>query len=130
MDLYQIKKNYEIIKRIFPHNTKRKNYFLAACQWLDRNVMPQVVTIECPVGGIIGIGDSKLHDVLKYSKVLRLHAILHDAAGFMKDMYDVGPGYAYVTGKLPNWCMLGHVTGISYCIFLKLFSELYPDIDC
>ena len=35
-----------------------------------------------PYGGLIGIDNSSLDKDLNDSKILRLHAILHDAAGF------------------------------------------------
>ena len=37
---------------------------------------------ELPFGGLIGYGNSYLDSILCYSKVFRLHAILHDAAGY------------------------------------------------
>ena len=36
-----------------------------------------------PYGGIIGMDNSSVDKYLKISKVLRLHAILHDAGGFV-----------------------------------------------
>ena len=43
-------------------------------------------------GGKIGYGDSYLDSVLRYSKVFRLHAILHDAAGAVRLKTGKGPG--------------------------------------
>lgn len=130
MDVYKITELFNHINVKFPKNSKRKNYFLAACLSLDETICLPIVSIVCPFGGTIGIDDSCLDLFFKFSKVLRLHAILHDAAGYMKTNHDIGPGYSYVTGGLPNSCFLGHLTGILYCLYLKLFSPVYKNIHC
>ena len=56
-----------------------------------------------------------------FSKVFRLHAILHDAAGAVYLHNGKEPGYSYKIGRGPNSCLLGHVTGLLYCLYLKLF---------
>ena len=55
-----------------------------------------------PHGGLIGYGDSFLDSVLRYSKVFRLHAILHDAAGAVYTVKRKGPGYCYMIGRGPT----------------------------
>ena len=47
-------------------------------------------------GGLIGHRNSKLDTLLGFSKVFRLHAILHDAAGAVYAENGSGPGYCYV----------------------------------
>ena len=42
-------------------------------------------------GGKIGYGDSYLDSVFRYSKVFRLHSILHDAAGAVRLQTGKGP---------------------------------------
>ena len=37
-----------------------------------------------PFGGLIGYGNSYLDSLTRYSKVFRLHAIFHDAAGAVR----------------------------------------------
>ncbi len=131
MDVPKLIRNFNYTTGTFPENTKRKNYFLAACLLLDKNCDVFEVNIDCPHGGTIGIGNSKLHHILKYSKVLRLHAIFHDAAGFMKAQHDIGPGYCYLFSNFPiNSCFLGHISGITYCLYLKLFSSFYYLLQC
>ena len=49
-------------------------------------------------GGFIGYGKSCVHSVFRYSKVFRLHAILHDAAGAVRSHSGKGPGYCYMIG--------------------------------
>ena len=41
-------------------------------------------------GGKIGYGDSNLDSVIRYSKVFRLHVVLHDAAGAIRLQTDKG----------------------------------------
>ena len=73
------------------------------------------------LGGLIGYGKSYLDSVFRYSKVFRLHAILHDAAGAVRSHSGKGPDYCYMIGRGPNSCLLGHVTGLLFCLYVKTF---------
>ena len=42
----------------FSRNTRRKNYFLAACKSLDPEINLLQIDEQSPFGGIIGIDDS------------------------------------------------------------------------
>ena len=109
------------------NNSMRKNYFLAACYLISPSVDIIEIDSHSPFGGLIGVGDSCLDSLLNKFKILRLHAILHDAAGFMKREYNLGPGYLYILNHVPtcfNLCWIGHVTGVLYCIFLALKSPI------
>ena len=67
----------------------------------------------------------------KKSKIFRLHAILHDSAGSVKTTAKKGPGYCYVAPSLPKSCFLGHVTGMFFCLYVKIFfSSVYALFDC
>ena len=79
----------------FRQKSKRQLYFLAACAIFDSNLDLCVALKLRPHGGLIGIDDSSLDYCLKFSKVFRLHAVLHDAAGFVKEHSNQGPGYIY-----------------------------------
>ena len=79
---------------------------------------------ETPFGGLIGTANSGLHEYLKWSKIMRLHAVFHDAAGYMRKRFEIGPGYTYAPfswgygrRKSP---LAGHLTGVIYCLFLKI----------
>ena len=72
-------------------------------------------------GGLNGYGNSYLGSVFRYSKVFRLHAVLHDAAGAVRAHSNKGPGYCHMTGRGPNSCFLGHVTGLLFCLYVKIF---------
>ncbi len=131
MDIRSICAIFPFVGQAFPTNSIRKNYFLAACKALDENVNLQEANDERPHGGTIGIGNSRLHNIFRTYKVMRLHAIFHDAAGFMKYRYNIGPGYSYVFPGFPiNSCFIGHVSGLIYCTYLKFASPFYRIICC
>ena len=65
------------------------------------------------------------------SKFFRLHAILPDAAGSVKSTTYKGAGFCYVLPRFPSSCFLGHVTGLFFCLNIKVFaSSLYALFDC
>ena len=67
----------------FSHISHRQLYFVATCALLDPEIDGKIALKFRPYGGLIGVDNSRLDPLLKYSKVLRLHAALHDAAGFV-----------------------------------------------
>ena len=71
--------------------------------------------------GLIGYGNSYLDSVFRYSKVFRRLAILHDAAGAVRAHSGNGLGYCYMIGRGPDSCLLCHVTGLLFCLYLKIF---------
>lgn len=126
MDLRVLQENYKAFEELYPTNTTRKNYFLAACKLFDCNCDFEDVNELTPYGGLIGCDDSRLENYLNFSKIFRLHAVLHDAAGFMFEYNQSGPGYCYVLNlRRLNWCVIGHFTGLLYCLYKKLFSQSY-----
>jgi hypothetical protein len=131
VDVQQVLCYFHYFKRHYPENSARSNYFLAACYHLNKHIDPEEIITDCPHGGLIGIGDSWLERIFGNFKVFRLHAVLHDASGYMKRKYNVGPGYVYSIINFPrNSCFLGHVTGLSLCAYIKLFrSHLYDNLS-
>ena len=105
----------------FPQNTRRKNLYLSVCQCLDDRISTREMDQLFPYGGVIGYGNSKLDIIFRHSKVFRLHAILHDAAGAVRSHTGRGPGYCYMIGRGPSSCLLGHVTGLLFCLYVKIF---------
>ena len=71
--------------------------------------------------GTIGYGDSYSNSVFGYYKVFRQHAMIHDAAGAVRLQTGKGAGYYYMIGRGPNCCLLGHVTGLLFCLYVKIF---------
>ena len=81
-------------------------------------------------GGLIGYGNSYLDSVFRYSKLLRVHALLHDAAGAVRTHSGKGLGYCYMIGRGPNSDLLGHVTGLLLCLYVKIFlPSIFNSVD-
>ena len=53
------------------------------------------------IGGTNGYGNSYLEFLFRYFKIVRLHAILHNAAGALRAHSGKGPGYCYMIGRGP-----------------------------
>ena len=122
---------FEIISQDFSSNTKRKNLFLCTCIVLDPDINLKEMDQKFPFGGLIGYGNSCMDYFFANSKIFRLHAVLHDSAGSVKSITKKGPGYCYVAPSLPSSCFLGHVTGLFFCLYVKLFaSSVYALFDC
>ena len=86
----------------FSHISHRQLYFVAACALLDPEIDGERALKFRPYGGLIGNDNSRLDPLMKYSKVLRLQAALQDAAGFVKDCRNKGPGYIYAFRYSPK----------------------------
>ena len=113
----------------FDHNTVRKNLFLSACFCWNSRLSLREVDQKIPFGGLIGYGNSCL-DPFCYSKVFKLHAILHDAVGAVRTHSGRGPGYCYKIGRGPNSCLIGQVTGLLFCLYVKLFvPSIFNSVD-
>ena len=116
----------------FSHISHRQLYFVAACALLDPEFDGEIALKFRPYGGLIGADNSRPDPLLKYSKVLRLHAALHDAVGFVKDCRNKFPGYVYAFRCSPiNNCLFGHLTGILFVLSVKIFhSQLFRELEC
>ena len=112
---------YPGLKMSFEHNSVRENLFLSACFCWVPGISLREMDKKFNFGRLIGYGNSDLDSVFRYSKVFRLHAILHDAAGAVRSHSGKRPGYCYMIGRGPNSCLLGHVTGQLFCLYVKLF---------
>ena len=114
----------------FEHNSVRKNLFLSACFCWDSRFSSREIDQKFKFGGPFGYGNSYLDSVFRYSKVFRLHAILQDAAGAVQSHSVKGPGHCYMIGRGPNSCLLGHVTGLIFCFYKKLFlPHIFNSVD-
>ena len=111
---------YPGFKMSFEHNSVRKNLFLSACFCWDSGLCLRETNQKFKFVGLIGYGNSYLDSVFRYSKVFRLQAILHDAAGAVRSHSGKGPGYCYMIGRGPNSSLLGHVTGLLFCLYVKV----------
>ena len=106
----------------FEHNSVRKNFFLSACFCWDSRLSLRELDQKYKFGGRIGYGNSYLDSVFLYSKVFRVHAILRDAAAAVRAHSGKGPGYCYMIERGPNSCLLGQVTGLLFCLYVKIFQ--------
>ena len=109
------------LKMSFEHNSVRKNLFLSAGFCWDSRLSLCEMDQKFEFGGTIVYGASYLDSVFRHSKVFRLHAKLHDAAGAVRLQTGKGSGYCYMIGRGPNCCLLGHVTGLLFCLYVKIF---------
>ena len=121
---------YPGFKMSFEKNSFRKNLFLSACFCWDYRLSLREMDQEFKFGGTIGYGDSYLESLFRYFEVFRLHAKLHHAAGAVRAHSGKGPGYCYMIGRGSNSCLLGHVTGILFCLYVKLFlPSFFNSVD-
>ena len=112
-------------------NEKRENCFLAACNIWDENINLEEIYQKFSHGGLTGYGNSFLDFFIARLKVFRLHAILHDSAGAVKAITNKGPGYCYMLPHFPRSCFLGHLTGLIFCVFNKIFyPQIFKMLDC
>ena len=128
---------YLKLKMSFEHNSVRKNLFLSACFCWDSRCSLRQMDQKFRFGGTIGYGDWCLEFLFRHFKVFRLHAILHDAAGAVRAHSGKSPSYCYMIGRVPNPCLLGHVTGLLLCLYVKVFLpsnfnsvEFWSSISC
>ena len=121
---------YPGFKMSFEHNSVRKSLFLSGFFCWDSELSLREMDQIFKFGGVIGYGNSCLDSVFRHSKVFRLHAILHDAAGAVRTHSGKGPGFCYMIGRGPNSCLLAHVTGLLFCLYVKLFlPSIFNSVD-
>ena len=131
VDLKAIHEIYKELKKDYFQYGERFLYFLATCQYLDPDLDLDIAMKMRPYGGLIGIDNSSMDKYFKSYKILRLHAILHDASGFVFEYSEKGPGYSYVLPCPVTNEYLGHVTGLAFCLYVKTFkSNLFSLLEC
>ena len=121
---------YPGLKLSFEDNSVRRNLFLSACSCWESRLSLREMDQKYKLGGTIGYGNSYLELLFHHFKIIRLHAILHDAAGAVRAHTGKGPGYGYLIGRGPNSCLLGHVTGLFFCLYVKIFlPSIFNSVD-
>ena len=131
VDLKAIHEIYKELKKDYFQYGEGFLYFLATCQYLDPDLDLDIALKMRPYGGLIGIDNSSLDKYFNSYKILRLHAILHDASGFVFEYSEKGPGYSYVLPCPVTNEYLGHVTGLAFCLYVKTFeSNLFSLLEC
>ena len=128
--LMSIFRLYPGLKLSFEHNSVRKDPLLSACFCWDSRLSVREMDQTFNFGGTIRYGDSYLEFLFRHFKIFRLHAILHDAAGAVRAHSGKGPGHCYRIGRGPNPCLLGHVTGLLFCLYVKIFLlSIFNSVD-
>ena len=131
VDLDRIHEIYKEVKKEYSQYGERFLYFLATCLYLDPDLDLEIALKLRPYCGLIGIDNSSLDVYFKNIKILRLHAILHDACDFVYEYSEKGPGYSYVLPCPVTIEYVGHVTGITFCLYLKTFkNRLFNRLEC
>ena len=105
---------------VFEHNSVRKNLFLSACFCWESRLSLREMDQKFEFGGLISYGDSYLDSVFRFAKVFRLHAIFYDDAGAVRSHSGKGRGYCYIIGRGPNSSVFGQVTGLLFCLYVKI----------
>ena len=128
--LMSIFRLYPGLKVSFEHNSVSKNVFLSACFCWDSSLSLREMDQKYKFGLTIGYGNSYLEFIFRHCKIFKLRAILHDAAGAVRAHSGKGPGYCYMIGRGPNSCLLGHVTGLLFCLYVKIFlPSIFNSVD-
>ena len=81
---------YKEIEKEYLKNGERFLYFLATCFHLDPEIDLDIALKVRPYGGLIGIDNSALGKYFISFKILRLHAILHEASRFVYEYSEKG----------------------------------------
>ena len=128
--LMNIFRLYPGLKLSCEHNSVCKNLFVSACFCWNSRLSLREMDQKYKAGGTIGYGISYLELLFRHFKTFRLHAILLDAAGAVRAHSGKGPGYCYMIGRGPNTCLLGHVTGLLFCLYVKIFlPSIFNSVD-
>ena len=104
----------------FAHKSARTNLSLSASRCWGKRLSLRMMEQKLKFGGLIGCGDSYLFFFCHFN-VFRLHAILNDAAEAVRLHSGKNPGYCYIIGRDPNSYVLGHVTRLLFCVYVKVF---------
>ena len=128
--LLSIFRLYPGLKFSFKHNWVRENVFLSACLCWESRLSLRETDQKYKFGGTISYGNSYSELLFRHFKIFRLHAILHDAAGAVRAHSGKGPGYCYMIGREPKSCLLGHVTELLFCLYVKIsLPSIFSSVD-
>ena len=117
-------------KMSFEHNSVCKNLFLSAFFCWDSRLSLREMDKKFAFGGTIGYRDSYLECFFRHFEVFRVNSALHDIAGAVGVHGAKGAGYFYMIGRGPNSCLLGQVTGLLFCLYVKIFlPSIFTSVD-
>ena len=122
--LMSISRFFRGTKMSFQHKIVFKDLSLSACCCWDSRLPSREMDQKLKFGGTIGssyLEDSYLEFLFRHFKVFRLHAIQPDAAEAQRAHRGNVPSSCYMIGRAPNSFLIGHVTGLLFCLYVKLF---------
>ena len=122
--------SYPGLKMSFEHKSAQRNLIFCACFSWDSRFSLLEMDQKFKFGGTNVYGDSFLEFFLRHFKVSRLHARLHAAAGAVQAHSGKGPGNCSMIRRGPNSCLLGHATGLLFCLHIKHFlSSIFNSVN-
>ena len=107
------------LKLSFENNSDRKNLFLSASFCCDAGFSLLELDQKFEIDETIGYGNLYLDFV--FCLHFSVHAKLNKAAVAVRSHSGKGRAYCYMNGLGPKSCLFGHVTGLLFCLYLKLF---------
>ena len=106
-----------------------KGPFLSPCFCWDLRLSLREMYQKYTSGGTIAYGNSYL-ELFCHFKIFRLPAILHVAAEAVRAYSGKDPCYCYMIGRGPKSCLLGHVTWLLFCLYVKIFlPSIFNSVD-
>ena len=108
-------------KITFEHNSVRKNLFLIACFCWDSRLSLREMDQKFKFGGTIGYGESYLYSVFFLLQRIQTTCNFTRCCWSSSISNRKGLDYCYLIGWGPNCCLLAHVTGLLFCIHVKIF---------
>ena len=125
------------ILRLYPglqisaeHNSVCKNFLLSAYFCWDCRHFLNEMDQKLKFGGTIGYGDSYSEFLIRQFKVFRLHSTLHDASRAVRTHSGKRSEHFHMTGRRRNSCLFPHVTGLHFCLYVKLFlPSVFNSVD-
>ena len=88
-------------------------------EWTKNFHLVDSLVIEIPIWTLYYV-------TRKYLDCMQYYMMLLDQF----DHTGKGPGYCYLIGRGPNSCLFGHVTGLLFCLYAKLFlPSIFKSVD-
>ena len=109
---------YPGLKKSFENNSFRKNLFLSACFCWDSRFSLCEIDQDCEYRWTIVMGTRTWSFYFVISKYLDYTQYY---TGAVRARIGKGPGYCYMIGRGPNSSLLGHVSGLLFCLYVNVF---------
>ena len=131
LDLKSIHELYQEVKKEYSGYSERCLSFLATWFYLDPDLDLDIALKLRTYGGLINLDNSTLDKYFKSYRILRLHAILHDASAFALEHIAKGPIYSCILPWPVTNEYHGRVAGIALCLYVKFFKKnLFSLLEC